>query len=107
MIKVEVLYFQGCPNHEPAVERVRGVLAEEGVSAPVLQIEVLDRTSAETLRFPGSPTVRINGIDVEGTPAPGAFGLSCRTYLDGSVLQGIPAVEVIRRAVRNAKESPQ
>jgi len=102
---VEVLYFQGCPNHAPTVERVRNVLADEGIPTDVVEIEVPDAKAAQKLRFLGSPSVSINGIDVEGrAPAPGAIGLSCRTYVHGSVREGVPSVELIRLAVRNAKE---
>jgi len=104
-MKIEVLYFQGCPHHVPALERVRNVLADEGVAAEVLQIEVPDAGAAESLKFPGSPTVRINGIDVEGPETAGAIGLSCRTYMHGSLLEGVPPIEVIRRAIRNAREA--
>lgn len=105
MMKVEVLFFEGCPNHQPAVQRVRNVLADEGVCAEVVQIEVPDQATAESLSFLGSPSVRINGIDVEGTIAPKAVGFSCRVYMQGSVREGVPPVEVIRCAVRKAKES--
>lgn len=102
-MKVEVLYFQGCPNHAPALERVRAVLADEGVSVNILQLEVNDTAKAESLGFLGSPTVRINGKDVEASEAvTGPVGLSCRTYMYGSAREGLPPVEVIRRAVRSA-----
>jgi hypothetical protein len=39
-MKIEVLYFDGCPNHKPAVERVQQLLAEEGVSAEVVEVNV-------------------------------------------------------------------
>lgn len=100
-MKVEVFYFQGCPNHHSTVERVERVLAAEGISAEILQIEVTDAETAQSLRFAGSPSVRINGVDVEGSP-PGVAGLSCRTYLNGSIREGVPSFEVIRRAVQNA-----
>ena len=103
-MKIEVLYFQGCPHHAPAVERVRDVLADEGIVAEVVQIEVPDARMAKLLSFPGSPTLRIDGIDIEGTSVAGMVGLSCRTYMHGSVREGIPSVEVIRCALRNAKE---
>lgn len=105
-MKVEILYFQGCPNHAPAVGRVRAVLADEGVTAEVQQIEVKDASTAESLGFLGSPTVRINGTDVEGSEAePGSVGLSCRTYVHGGVRDGVPPVEIIQRAVRSAKRA--
>jgi len=52
-MKVEVLYSQGCRNHWPTVERVRKVLADEGISSEVLHIEVPDARAAESLSFPG------------------------------------------------------
>jgi hypothetical protein len=107
-MKVEMLYFQGCPHHEPALERVRNVLAAEGITADVLQIEVPNARAAESLRFLGSPSIRINGIDVEGlAPLTGAVGLTCRAYLHGSVREGVPPAEMIRRAIRNARKSDE
>ena len=61
-MKVEVLYFEGCPNYLPAVERLRTVLREEGLTAAELaEIEVKDESAAEALKFFGSPTIRVNG----------------------------------------------
>ena len=101
-MRVEVLYFEGCPNHAPAIERVRTVLAEEGISAGVIQIEVPDARAAESLRFLGSPSIRINGMDVEDSVEVrgGTVGLSCRTYFYNSVREGVPPADLIRRAVR-------
>lgn len=104
-MKVEVLYFQGCPNHRPAVERVRHVLAAEGISADILQVEVTDAETSLALNFAGSPSVRVNGVDVEGCE-PGTVGLSCRTYMNGAVREGAPSLESIRRAVRSATGEP-
>jgi hypothetical protein len=79
-VKVEVLYFSGCPNHEPAVDRVREVLAQEGASVEVLQVEINDPVSAREIGFLGSPTIRIDGQDVElAARGARAFGMSCRT----------------------------
>jgi hypothetical protein len=104
-MKVEVLYFQGCPNHVPALERVRSVLVDEGVHTDVLQVEIPDDETAQALRFMGSPSVRVNGIDVEESASSGVIGLCCRTYLYGSVREGVPPADVIRRAIRTAREA--
>ena len=102
-MKVEVLYFQGCPNHGPAVERVRTVLDDEGISADVQQIEVNDAAAAEALGFLGSPTIRVNGRDVEPSVVVVPIGLSCRMYVHGpDCSEGVPPTDVIRRAVRSA-----
>jgi hypothetical protein len=97
-MKVEVFYFEGCPNHLPALERVKEVLQEERCDAEVREILVPDVHAAQSTKFLGSPTIRVNGIDIEPT-ARGRddFGLMCRRYSSG-----IPSHELIRMAVRSA-----
>ena len=96
MLQVDVLYFEGCPNHLPVVELVKQVAADVGLDVEVIQTEVLDQAEAQRLRFLGSPTIQVNGIDV----APEArvrtdFSFSCRTY-DG---QGLPSREILSAAL--------
>src|SRR6516165_12543613 len=64
-MKIEILYFDGCPNRRPAVEALREVLREEGVSAEIVEVNVGDASMAHKLKFLGSPTIRVNGLDVE------------------------------------------
>jgi hypothetical protein len=112
-VNVEVLYIKRCPNHQPTTRLVRAALQQEGVPAEVLEIEVRTAEHAQAIGFLGSPSVRINGVDVEGTDVePEAhttqhFGLGCRTYLDGERRSGMPSAELIRhviRAVRSVEE---
>jgi hypothetical protein len=103
-MKVEVLYFSGCPNHVPAVERVREVLAQEGTPAEMAEVEVKDEATAQLIGFLGSPSIRVNGQDVEpAARAVRAFGMMCRAYIDGGRRAGVPPPEWIRAAVREAK----
>jgi hypothetical protein len=98
-MKVDVLYFNGCPNHIPAVERVRAVLRQEGISSTVLEIEVKDELAASALAFPGSPTIRVNGVDIEPAARGSAnIGFACRRYSGG-----LPSEEMIRTALREAQ----
>ncbi len=62
---IEVLYMPGCPNHQPALHRLRKALQFEAVDVAIREIPVSDEATARSLRFPGSPTVRINGQDAE------------------------------------------
>lgn len=103
MMKAEILYFEGCPNHRPAVERVREVLKEEGLTAEVVEVNVPDEPTAKSVGFLGSPTIRVNGLDVEfAVRAAKDFGMMCRTYTDGGRREGLPPRELIRNAVREA-----
>src|SRR5438270_8211064 len=63
-MKVEILYFEGCPNHKPAAERVRSILRDEGLSAEVSEIEVPDEAAARGLFFSFSDDPRKRG-DIE------------------------------------------
>jgi hypothetical protein len=105
---VEVLYIDGCPNHELTVERVKATLKDLGVAGELLEWAVNDPATASALRFLGSPTVRINGIDVEPSArTSNQFGLMCRTYLDGQRREGLPSIELIRRALLEASGQRQ
>jgi hypothetical protein len=97
-MKIEVLYVPNCPNHAVALSRIRRVMSAEGFQAQVNQILVEDPAMARSLRFPGSPTVRVNGLDVEPQTQL-SFGLMCRLYSDGS---GAPSQESLRLAIKNA-----
>jgi hypothetical protein len=100
-MRIEVLYVPGCPNYEPTVERVERVLAHESLPEHVHSVPVCTNAKAMALGFPGSPTVRVNGRDVE----PNAIlvpGLACRIYPNGT---GIPAEEIVRAAISQAKQT--
>jgi hypothetical protein len=96
---IEVLYVPGCPNHQPAIHRLRKVLQSEAVSVPIQEIAVADEGMARSLQFPGSPTVRINGRDAEPNGQE-SFGLACRLYLGGN---GLPSEETLQSAISAAK----
>ena len=96
---IEVLFVPGCPNHGPVVERLKEVLRAEAVNTPIHEIAVADELTARSLKFPGSPTVRIDGRDVEPN-AEHRYGLACRLYSDGS---GSPSAEALRSAVAGAQ----
>lgn len=101
-MRVEFLYWEECPSYAEALVRLREVLSEEGVNSQVEVIRVDTEDQAQRLRFPGSPTIRFDGVDM-APPAEEGHGLSCRVYLtdDGRVTP-LPSKEMIRRALRSA-----
>lgn len=101
---VEILYFDGCPNHEAAKELVERVAAEAGVAAAVQLVDVETPEDAERLRFLGSPTVRVNGRDVEpGADARSDYTKACRVYRTESGFAGQPDEAWVREALANAR----
>lgn len=102
-MKIEILYVPGCPNCRLAADAVRSALTAESLEAEIRKVAVHTQSEAEALRFQGSPTIRVNGEDVE--PEPGNLaGLACRLYSNGL---GVPGEEAIRRAMFRAKREEQ
>jgi hypothetical protein len=97
-MKIEVLYVPNCPNHALALERLRAILPSEIFQKHVNEVMVGDAEMARSLKFPGSPTIRINGHDVEPREE-ATFGLMCRLYSDGS---GVPSQQKLRAAIERA-----
>jgi hypothetical protein len=100
-MKIEVLYVPGCPNYPPTVERIQKILVSESLRADLEGITVNSEVAANALQFPGSPTVRVNGTDVEPNHK-NAVGLACRLYANGG---GVPSEEMLRLALSKVKES--
>jgi hypothetical protein len=103
-MKVELLWWEGCPSYPETLADLERVLREEGVDAEVELVEVESDEQARSQRFPGSPTVRLDGVDAIA-PADGEpFSLTCRIYhlRDGRV-SATPDPEDLREAVRRTK----
>jgi hypothetical protein len=102
-VKVELLWWEGCPSHPETLADLRTVLREEGVDAEVELTEVETDEQARSERFPGSPTIRLDGEDAFPAQDGDPFSLTCRIYhlRDGRV-SPTPDPEDIRAAVRRA-----
>lgn len=100
-LRVELLWFEDCPNHAIAEEMVRDLARDLGLAVALERVLVSDVETARRLRFAGSPTVRINGVDIEpGVIEPAEGLLGCRVYATKAGLRGVPDAEWIRDALR-------
>jgi hypothetical protein len=99
-VKIEVLYWDGCPSHPEALELLQAVLDERGLEATIELREVQTDEEAQALRFPGSPTIRVDGRDVDASGAEGRPALTCRIYhlADGRA-SPIPSREQLEEAL--------
>ncbi len=98
-MKVEVLYFDGCPTYLKAENALRGVLAEEGIEAGVELVAVNTDEEAQRLRFPGSPTIRVDGRDPFPVPDRAEYALGCRMYATPEGLKGSPTAAMLKEAL--------
>ncbi|HEV2324001.1 MAG TPA: hypothetical protein VGS10_08620 [Terracidiphilus sp.] len=104
---LELLYLNGCPNHEKTVDLLHSVLVAEGMSAEVRQILIRNQVDASTHAFPGSPTVRVNGRDIENVLSHRFVGFACRTYLVEGKMQGVPPRSLVESAIRAARNQEE
>ena len=103
-VRIELLYFDQCPNYERYLPRLRRLLDEEAPGAEVALRRVETDRAAVEARFLGSPSVRVNGVDVEpGADDRADFGLKCRLYRSEEGLSGIPVDAWVRAAVAAAR----
>jgi hypothetical protein len=101
---VELLWWDGCPSYPQALAQLEDALREEGLDATVDLIEVTSDEQARRERFPGSPTIRIDGRDIVEPEETEPFSLTCRVYRtrDGRI-SPVPDPEDVLEAVRRAK----
>ena len=105
-MRIDFLYFEDCPSHEQALDRLQKVLKEEGVQAEIEVIEVTTEEQALDVEFLGSPTIRIEGQDIDPVLEHPNYALSCRTYhLEDGRISPLPSEAMIRRAVESAAQT--
>jgi hypothetical protein len=100
-VKIEMLFWDGCPSHPEALELLRDVLRERGVEDPIELREVFTLEDAVEHGFPGSPTIRIDGRDVDPAGATDPPALTCRVYrLPDGRPSPVPSRQQLEEAVR-------
>jgi hypothetical protein len=97
-MRIEVLYADGDPAAMGTRQSLVEVVGEDAFETPVQMIAVSSAADAELLGMRGSPTVRIDGVDLE-PEWDGPIGLGPRRYGD----ERVPSKAIIRRAVERAR----
>jgi hypothetical protein len=97
-VKVELLYWAGCPSYPEVRELLEDVLED---STKFELREVKTQEDAEVLHFPGSPTIRVDGVDIDPEGALSRPALACRIYhLANGAVSPVPSREMVESAVR-------
>jgi hypothetical protein len=101
-LKILFLYSEDCPSHEQALQRLRKVMNEEGMRNEIEILRVETSEEAEKLKFIGSPTILIDGRDIDPPTNP-YYALTCRAYrLEDGRISPLPSEAMIRQAIRRA-----
>lgn len=102
-MRIELLYFDGCPNHNALVPHLHELLADAGIDATIELRRVETIEDAERERFLGSPTIRVDGHDVDpGAAAREDYGMKCRLYATDHGMRGTPPDSWILAALAGA-----
>lgn len=102
-LEIKFYYFEDCPSHETALSRLNQILDEEQAERHLEIVQVETHEDAERLNFPGSPTILINGTDIDPNVSELQAALTCRTYrLEDGRITPLPSENMIRTAVQKA-----
>ena len=100
---IEVLYVRDCPHYPGTLELVERVRAELGIDTELRTTLIVDQAAADQARFPGSPTVRVDGHDVEPGSEPATeYTVACRLYRLEHRFAGQPEERWVREALLRA-----
>jgi O-phosphoseryl-tRNA(Cys) synthetase len=97
---IEVLYTEHCPFWKEVTKTIEEVLKESKVKASVKGVKVSSEDEAKRLRFPGSPTVRINGVDIDPMFKETTGAICCRVYMYQGKIYEYPPKDMIVKAVK-------
>jgi hypothetical protein len=102
--RVELLFWDGCPSHPKALAELRAAMADLGLDPDTVLLREVDTDQrADRERFVGSPTIRIDGEDVEPPPGGEPTALTCRVYrLRDGRISPTPDPAAVREALSNA-----
>ncbi|HHT9120222.1 MAG TPA: DF family (seleno)protein [Candidatus Hypogeohydataceae bacterium YC41] len=103
--KIQLLHTKSCHSYKEALVEIRRALKELGLRAEVEVTMVNSQEKAQAYKFLGSPTIKIDGIDLEPElEATGNFSLSaCRTYLHEGSLYHYPPKEMVLKALESVR----
>jgi hypothetical protein len=97
-MKLELLYFDGCPSWRAGQENLNSALQANGLDVPVELVRVADDEDAAQRKFLGSPSFRINGIELWDEQRD-MYSLSCRVYVTPEGIKGSPTVSMLSEAL--------
>ncbi|MGB7539509.1 MAG: hypothetical protein WBM17_13300 [Anaerolineales bacterium] len=100
-MKIDLLYFHGCPSWQDALENLKAALAAEGLEADIHLVKLVNDEDATRLKFLGSPSFQVNGVDLWQEERK-RYYLCCRVYSTPQGMKGAPTIGMLREKLRPA-----
>ncbi len=98
-MRIDVLYFEGCPSWKDAIGNLKASLDAEGLESDIRLVKVADDEDAARLKFLGSPSFQVDGVDW-WPELRSRYHLCCRVYNTPLGMRGEPTVEMLREKIR-------
>jgi hypothetical protein len=98
-MRIDLLYFNGCPSWEEALSNIRAALDAENLEAKVSLVNIESDQEAAQLKFLGSPSFQVDGVDWWNEER-SQYNLSCRIYVTPDGVKGAPTVDMLREKLR-------
>jgi len=95
---IKILYTDTCPFWKETLQLINEVATDMKTKVTIKKVKVKNEEDAKRLRFPGSPTVRINGVDIDPAAKPTEGFIGCRIYVNNGRAQELPPKEMVKSA---------
>ena len=102
---VEILYTDACPFWKETLNTINEVMEELNISLTVKKTKITTDEEAKRHKFPGSPTVRINGVDIDPAAKETAGYIGCRIYMYEGRTYEYPPKQMIKTAIKRLKKN--
>ena len=98
-MQIDLLFFDDCPSWQSGLENMMAALEAEGLDAKIRMVNVTNEDEAAHLKFLGSPSFQVNGMDLWNEERE-SYNLSCRVYPTPQGMKGAPTIEMLREKLR-------
>jgi thiol-disulfide isomerase/thioredoxin len=99
---IRVMTFEGCPSCAAATLLVEEAVQELRLPAAIEAIYVNDEDEARRIGFLGSPSIQVDGRDIEVSRRDKKGAYACRLYSTPDGITGVPPKELLVDAIREA-----
>jgi len=104
-MKIEILHTDDCPSYKEATRLIKEILKEEKIKAEIKMILIKTDEEAKKYKFPGSPTIRIDGKSIDpNDETVKVYSKRCKVFVTEYGVGGVPPKEFLKNAILKANK---